>query len=161
MLRTSRTSSWHVSQEIAQQRTTLEKHIVDSQEAALNVASELAAQKYLMQESSSWAQRLAGLISWCVADMACGMKVHVLIYCSCLLPQVAMLVDLVGKIWAMDKQIIDTLMRQHSTTTGLDLHHTWFQQPIKFEDALGRVLPVPSEYNLGVSRLSVLGEIRC
>lgn len=136
------TSSWHVSQEIAQQRTTLEKHIVDSQEAALNVASELAAQKYLMQESSSWAQRLAGLIS------------------CCLLPQVAMLVDLVGKIWVMDKQIIDILMRQHSTTTGPDLHHTWFQQPIKFEDALGRVLPVPSEYNLGKINAIILDQFR-
>ena len=57
-----------------------------------------------------------------------------------------MLVDLVGKIWDVDKQIIDILIRH---TTAPDLHHTWFQQPVKFEDALGRVLPAPSEYNLG------------
>lgn len=76
------------------------------------------------------------------------------------MPQVAMLVDLVGKIWTMDKQIIDLLMRQQSTTTTPDLHHTWFQQPVKFEDALGRILPVPSEYNLGVSCLGILEKMR-
>lgn len=64
-----------------------------------------------------------------------------------------MIVDLVGKILTMDKQIIDILMRQESTITVPDLHHTWFQQPVRFEDALGRILPVPSEYNLGVSHL--------
>ena len=76
------------------------------------------------------------------------------------MPQVAILVDLVGKIWTMDKQIIDILMRQQSTTTAPDLHHTWFQQPVKFEDALGRILPVPSEYNLGVLRLCIIEKMR-
>ena len=28
-----------------------------------------------------------------------------------------------------------------------DLRHTWFQDPVKLEDALGRILPIPSEYN--------------
>jgi hypothetical protein len=28
-----------------------------------------------------------------------------------------------------------------------DLRHTWAQAPVKFEDALGRVIPVPSEYD--------------
>lgn len=79
---------------------------------------------------------------------------------SCLMPQVAILVDLVGKIWTMDKQIIDILMRQQSTTTAPDLYHTWFQQPVKFEDALGRILPVPSEYNLGVLCLCIIEKMR-
>lgn len=70
-----------------------------------------------------------------------------------------MLVDLVGKIWTMDKQIIDILMRQNSTTTAPDLHHTWFQQPVKFEDALGRILPIPSEYNLGVFDLYIFDKM--
>lgn len=77
------------------------------------------------------------------------------------MPQVAILVDLVGKIWTMDKQIIDILMRQQSTAIALDLHHTWFQQPVKFEDALGRILPVPSEYNLGVLSLCISEKLRC
>ena len=28
-----------------------------------------------------------------------------------------------------------------------DLRHTWAQAPIKFEDALGRIIPIPSEHN--------------
>ena len=68
--------------------------------------------------------------------------------------------DLVGKIWTMDKQIVDILMRQENSTRAPDLHHTWFQEPVKFEDALGGILPVPSEYNLGVFRLSNSEETR-
>ena len=60
----------------------------------------------------------------------------------------------------MDKQIIDLLMRQQNTNAAPDLHHTWFQQPVKFEDALGRILPVPSEYNLGVFPLCISTKIR-
>jgi hypothetical protein len=32
-----------------------------------------------------------------------------------------------------------------------DLNYTWAQAPIRFEDALGRVIPVPSEYDWDVS----------
>ena len=32
-----------------------------------------------------------------------------------------------------------------------DLRHTWAQAPIKFEDALGRIIPIPSEYDWDVS----------
>ena len=59
-----RTSSWHVSQGVAQQQITLEKHIADSQEAALTISHELAAHSYMIQESNSWAQRLTNLLSW-------------------------------------------------------------------------------------------------
>ena len=71
-----------------------------------------------------------------------------------------MLVDLVGKIWDVDKQIIDILLRQSSATIAPNLHYTWFQQPVKFEDALGRVLLVPSEYNLGVFDISIFKKAR-
>lgn len=64
MLRISRTSSWHISQGIVQQQITLEKHIADSQEAALTISNELAAHRYMIQESNSWAQRLTNLLSW-------------------------------------------------------------------------------------------------
>ena len=41
---------------------------------ALHISSELAAQKCLIQESNSWAQRLTNLLSWCVADEAHGLE---------------------------------------------------------------------------------------
>lgn len=34
-----------------------------------------------------------------------------------------------------------------------DLRFTWVQGPVRFKDALGRVLPVPSEYNWRVSNI--------
>ena len=70
ILRILRTSSWHVSKEVAQQQNTLNRLVVDSQEAALNVSSELAAQRNLIQENGSWAQRLTNLLSWYVAYLA-------------------------------------------------------------------------------------------
>ena len=62
-----------------------------------------------------------------------------------------MLVELVNKIWTTNLQIVDILIRQQTTSVALDTQHTYFQQPVKFEDALGRVLPVPSEYGWGVN----------
>jgi hypothetical protein len=32
-----------------------------------------------------------------------------------------------------------------------DIRHTWAQAPVRFEDALGRVIPIPSEYDWDVS----------
>ena len=72
ILRWSSTSSWHVSENITRQQTTLRKHIADSQEATLSVSNELAAQKYLIQENSSWAQRLTNLLSWYVVELVHG-----------------------------------------------------------------------------------------
>jgi len=37
-----------------------------------------------------------------------------------------------------------------------DLTHTWAQAPIKFEDALGRIMPVPSEYDWDVSLFAII-----
>ena len=65
-----RTSSWFVSQGIERQQISLEKHIADSQETALNVANELTAQKRLIRENSSWAERLTNLLSGWVVDLA-------------------------------------------------------------------------------------------
>lgn len=32
-----------------------------------------------------------------------------------------------------------------------ELRYTWVQEPVRFEDAIGRVIPIPSEYNWGAS----------
>lgn len=34
----------------------------------------------------------------------------------------------------------------------IDTRFTWAQAPVKFEDALGRVYPIPSEFSLGILR---------
>ena len=65
-----RSTSWHVSDGIKRQQTTLLERIANSQRIALNISDELAAQRNLIQENSSWAQRLTNLLSGCVVDPA-------------------------------------------------------------------------------------------
>ena len=72
----------------------------------------------------------------------------------------SLLVDLVGKIWNVNMQIMDILVRQQSRNVAPDTQHTWFQQPVKFEDALGRLPPVPSEYSWGVGASCVSDLLR-
>ena len=73
-----RSSSWHVSQGIERQQTTLLEHIANSQETALNISNELAAQRDMIRENSSWAQRLTNLLSGCVVDPAQTSKISML-----------------------------------------------------------------------------------
>jgi len=66
-------------------------------------------------------------------------------------PQLKRLVELATKVWNSNLQIINLMVKLQSTSLAPDLRHTWVQEPVRFEDALGRILPVPSEYNWGVS----------
>lgn len=55
------------------------------------------------------------------------------------------------KVWYLNNQIIDIISKMQARPISPDLRYTWFQEPARFEDALGRVIPIPSEYNWGVS----------
>jgi len=44
-------------------------------------------------------------------------------------------------------EIVSFITQLKANTPTLNLRYTWAQDPIRFEDALGRVLPVPSEYD--------------
>ena len=72
------------------------------------------------------------------------------------LPELKTLVDLATKVWNSNLQIIGLMVKLQCTSPVPDLRHTWLQEPIRFEDALGRVFPVPSEYNWDVRPMSVL-----
>ena len=61
------------------------------------------------------------------------------------------LLDIVNRIWTTNMQILCLLIRLQDTIPSPDTQHTFFQAPCKFEDALGRPLPVPSEYDLEVT----------
>lgn len=63
----------------------------------------------------------------------------------------AALLDIANRVWNSNMQILDLLVRVQHTVPAPDVHHTYFQQPCEFEDALGRVLPVPPEYNFQVT----------
>ena len=59
---------------------------------------------------------------------------------------------MIHKVWALNLQILDTIKKQQIQLESPDTRYTWFQEPVKFEDALGRIFPVPSEYKSGVSK---------
>lgn len=56
---------------------------------------------------------------------------------------------LLNNLSASTHQIYSVLLEIRSSVTRIDTAFTWFQEPVKFEDALGCVFPVPSEYSFG------------
>lgn len=50
-------------------------------------------------------------------------------------------------------QMMDIVVKLSSTPSP-DPRYTWYQKPVRFEDARGQVFPVPSEYNWGVSPIN-------
>ena len=69
------------------------------------------------------------------------------------MPQLTVLLDLANKIFTTNVQIVEMLVRLQSKGVRPETQYTWFQLPVKFEDGLGRMLPVPSEYNWNVTAL--------
>lgn len=64
--------------------------------------------------------------------------------------QLSPLFEFVSKVWHSNLKIIEmlTMILEKPSPT---LHYTWSQAPVKFEDALGRILPIPSEFDWPVS----------
>ncbi|KAJ3543170.1 hypothetical protein NM208_g3725 [Fusarium decemcellulare] len=56
------------------------------------------------------------------------------------------LIRLAQNIWKSNLQIMTVVTQLQSQPPRPDTSRTWFQDPVRFEDALGRVLPIPSEY---------------
>ncbi|MCJ1384439.1 hypothetical protein MMC17_007555 [Xylographa soralifera] len=64
-----------------------------------------------------------------------------------ILSQLNKLVDLAGKVWHSNLPVYTILLRWQTQLPSPDLKHTWLQDPVRFEDALGRIIPVLSEYD--------------
>ena len=60
------------------------------------------------------------------------------------------LLDYGHLIWKSNLQIMAAITQLQERPPSLDTRRTWFQDPIKFEDALGYVIPIPSEYTWSV-----------
>jgi hypothetical protein len=67
------------------------------------------------------------------------------------IPQLGILVDLASKVWQSNMQLMTIVAKPQSSGLSLDPRYTWVQEPVKFEDAMGRLIPIPSEYNWAVS----------
>jgi len=51
-----------------------------------------------------------------------------------------------------NSEMMDILKGMERNAVPPDLRFTWVQAPVKLEDALGRIIPVPSEYDWAVSK---------
>ena len=95
-------------------------------------------------------QRLSDTISGVVhIKPSCWLK-PLLITNSGVAVQLKSLVELASRIWNSNLQIMAMVTKLQSCPPHPDTSHTWFQEPVRFEDALGRIIPIPSEYNWSV-----------
>ncbi|KAL8768563.1 MAG: hypothetical protein Q9209_005248 [Squamulea sp. 1 TL-2023] len=62
------------------------------------------------------------------------------------------MIDIANRLWTSNVQILNLLKRIQYTNATPDVQYTYFQAPCQFEDALGRPLIVPSEYDLNMLR---------
>ncbi|KAK3178011.1 hypothetical protein OEA41_000143 [Lepraria neglecta] len=114
-----------------------------SQEAAINGIKVAALMcQYPLDEFAGNLRKFEGL-SGTAANKATKLEAPKLDVVS----QLKTLVDLASKIWQLNLQIMDCIASLQTSNRLPDLRFTWAQEPVRFEDALGRVLPVPSEYN--------------
>ena len=80
---------------------------------------------------------------------------------SSVVSQMTSIREIVLGVWMTNMQLVSLLTKASSTPPSPDTRFTWAQAPVRLEDALGRVLPVPSEYCWGVwFRLSINADIR-
>lgn len=66
-----------------------------------------------------------------------------------------MLLHMARKVWTSNLRLMSIITWQQNSLQSPGLNHGWLQLqlPVWFEDACGRKLPIPSEYNWGVSVL--------
>lgn len=70
--------------------------------------------------------------------------------CRDMVPQLKTLIEIANKVWQSNLQIVSFMIKMQSSSQSPELRYTWAQEPVRFEDALGRIFPIPSEYNWGV-----------
>ena len=70
------------------------------------------------------------------------------------MPRIDRLAGLAQRVQTSNDNIVSSISKLQTTAPPVELRFTWSQEPVKFEDALGRILPVPSEYDLEVSVFS-------
>ncbi|CZR53521.1 uncharacterized protein PAC_03400 [Phialocephala subalpina] len=62
------------------------------------------------------------------------------------IPQLKSLLEIAMDVWKAQKDLTNLCSKALDTVPPPESQYTWAQSPVKFEDALGRVIPVPSEY---------------
>ncbi|KAE9365757.1 hypothetical protein N431DRAFT_472352 [Stipitochalara longipes BDJ] len=63
------------------------------------------------------------------------------------IPKLDSLLLTANKVWKAQEDMMAILSKAMEQTPPPDIRHTWAQAPVTLEDALGRQIPVPSEYD--------------
>ncbi|KAL8827153.1 MAG: hypothetical protein Q9170_007131 [Blastenia crenularia] len=108
------------------------ERLIDTQNAILDIRRDNELQKDAVREGNSFLQNI-------IRTLQDGV-----------LPQITILLNIACKIWESNIQILNLLFQLQDATLIPDLNHTHFQPPCIFEDALGRILQVPAEYDIGL-----------
>ncbi|KAL9614304.1 MAG: hypothetical protein Q9167_001187 [Letrouitia subvulpina] len=119
-----------------------QEEIADIHKAVLDIKIESQTQKGAIYGANSLLQVLVRLVQYGI------------------FPQLSVLIGMIHQIWETNVQIVRLLIRLQTTIQAPDLCHTWFQPPCRFEDALGRVLPVPSEYSFSQLQAIISDQFR-
>lgn len=61
----------------------------------------------------------------------------------------------VSELFATTEQVRTDVQDLRESVLRIDTGFTWAQAPVKFEDALGRVYPIPSEFSFGTLRVII------
>jgi len=75
---------------------------------------------------------------------------------SQVMPQLQSLVGLAEKVWATNLQMLAFFTKLQNNQTEINVRHTWFQEPLRLDDAFGRPIPIPVEYEWSVSFTSLV-----
>ncbi|KAH0558470.1 hypothetical protein GP486_004875 [Trichoglossum hirsutum] len=108
--------------------TELHDRLEASHTAIVEVSSKLESHGQVGEENKSMLKRLLQTITGEV------------------IPQLVSLVETVGEILKSNIQIYNLALKGQAELLRPDLRFTWAQDPCRLEDALGRVIVVPSEY---------------
>ena len=107
---------------------SVRKVLKDSHHTLLEVGEDTKAQTVVIQGNTTIPGRVFGILG---GDMV---------------PQLNTLVDMATRVWQTNLQIYEIVLKWQTVAPRPDLRYTWFQDSVRLEDALGRVLPIPSEY---------------
>ena len=115
--------------QVAEEHEDVRKRLGESKAVVVEVQQNVQGQGVLLRRNSSVLAQIYSLLS------------------GELIPQLKNLVELATNVWKSNLQIYGLVLRSQTSLPFPDLRHTWFQDPVKFEDALGRIIPIPSEYD--------------
>ena len=62
-------------------------------------------------------------------------------------PQLKTLIEIMNGVWATNSQVIGYLSKAQQSFPAPDARFSWLQAPLRLEDSLGRIIPVPAEYD--------------